>query len=489
MYAEKLLLLLPLLLSLCGALSLWLLPGVGEKNAGKPALVFAFAVSVSVLALLLDQPGTRWELFTVAEGLPIALRLDGLGSVFLALIAFLWPLATLYADEYMEGEENLKRFFGFYLLSFGVTAGVALSANLITMYLFYELLTLSTVPLVAHSGDRRSMAAARKYILYSIGGAALSFVGIVILYTRTGCTDFVYGGVGEGGGSELLLAYILTFAGFGVKAAIFPFHGWLPAASVAPTPVTALLHAVAVVKSGVFACIRSAFYAFGPALLLGTWAQQTVLALSAFTIVYGSAMAYKEQHWKRRLAYSTVSNLSYILFGMGLLTAEGLIAGLSHMLFHGVMKITLFFCAGTVLCRTGREYVPECEGLGRKMPLTFAVYTLASLALTGAPLLPGFVSKLNLINAAAECGGAFAMGGIVALLLSALLTAAYLLPMSFRAFLPREGTELSFTERDRDPSWRMLLPFVLLCLTLLALGMNATPVMNALTALLKEAGI
>ena len=488
MIGEKILLLLPLLLSVAGALWLWLVP-VGEKHAGKTALLFSLSTSVALTALLLSGAEGRLPLFSVGEGLHLALRVDGLSKVFLALIAVLWPLSTLYADEYMEGEERLCRFFGFYLLSYAVTVGVALSANFITLYFFYELLTLCTLPLVTHTGDRRSMAAGRKYILYSVGGAALSLVGIVLFLSRCGNADFVYGGVAQSGDGVLLLAYILTFAGFGVKAAVFPFHGWLPSAGVAPTPVTALLHAVAVVKSGVFACIRAAFYAFGPALLLGSWAQRAVLAFSAFTIVYGSAMAYREQHWKRRLAYSTVSNLSYILFGMGLLTAEGLVAALSHMLFHGIMKITLFFCAGTVLCKTGREYVPDCEGLGRRMPLTFAVYTVASLALTGAPLLPGFVSKLNLLTAAGRMDDPFAMAGSIALLLSALLTAAYLLPMCFRAFWPRQGMELRFTEKDSDPGWRMLLPLALLTLAMLLLGVNASPVMSLLTRLVEGGGV
>ncbi|MBP3208367.1 MAG: proton-conducting membrane transporter, partial [Oscillospiraceae bacterium] len=181
---------------------------------------------------------------------------------------------------------------------------------------------------------------------------------------------------------------------------------------------------------------------------------------------------------------STVSNLSYILFGMSLMTAEGLVAGLSHMLFHGVMKITLFFCAGTVLCKTGRAYVPQTEGLGRKMPITFITFLISGLALTGTPLLPGYISKMNLLTAAVEAGGPFAMAGIIALLLSAILTAAYLLPMGIRAFLVAPEASLSFTERDRDPGWRMLVPFAVLVLTMLVLGIHAAPLMEALHGLI-----
>jgi multicomponent Na+:H+ antiporter subunit D len=195
-------------------------------------------------------------------------------------------------------------------------------------------------------------------------------------------------------------------------------------------------------------------------------------------------MALREQHLKRRLAYSTVSNLSYILFGMSLMTAEGLVAGLSHMLFHGVIKITLFFCAGTVLCKTGRAYVPQTTALGRKMPVTFITFLISGLALTGTPLLPGYISKMNLLMSAALAGGPFAMAGIIALLLSAILTAAYLLPMGIRAFLVTPEDSLSFTEHDRDPGWQMLVPFTVLVLTMLVLGIHAEPLMNALESLI-----
>lgn len=480
-------LILPVLIPMIAGICIYFIPFRKSRSRDAFTAAAVIANSLIIFLLLLTRPEGTFTLFRLTESIPLSLKLDGLGVVFLALIGFLWPLASFYAFEYMEQEHKLPRFFAFYTMSYGVTAGVALSANLFTMYFFYELLTLVTVPLVAHEGDRRSMSAAKKYIFYSIGGAALSFAGIMMLFTRTGCAEYVYGGAGTSLGGEpyLLIAYLLTFAGFGVKAAIFPLHAWLPAAGVAPTPVTALLHAVAVVKSGVFACIRSTFYAFGPALLAGTWAQHAAILISSFTIIYGSAMAYREQHLKRRLAYSTVSNLSYILFGMALMSTSGLVAALSHMLFHGIMKITLFFCAGTVLCKTGREYVPQTEGLGRKMPLTFAAFLISGLALTGAPLLPGFISKMNLINAAAEAEySGYAMFGIIALLISALLTAAYLLPMSVRAFIVREGVQPEFTDKDKDPGLRMLVPFAILCIVMVIFGFSASPLMAALERLI-----
>lgn len=500
-------LILPILFPVLTGLLLYVRPISGNRMRNLSVLTVTLLNSLLIVLLccktyplIRSASAPVLYLIRLFDGFELKLQCDGLSLVFLCLIGFLWPLATCYALEYMETEHNQNRFFAFYTASYGITAGVALSGNLITLYLFYELLTLSTVPLVAHEGDLCAMRATRKYIFYSVGGAALSFVGITVITTFGAAADFRFGGILTADTpyrNRLLVGYLLTFLGFGVKAAIFPFHGWLPSASVAPTPVTALLHAVAVVKSGVFASIRSTFYAFGPGFLTGSWAQTAALVISGFTVLCGSALALREQHFKRRLAYSTVSNLSYILFGMALLTTGGLEAGLSHMLFHGLMKISLFFCAGTVLCKTGREYVFSLEGLGRKMPLTFTFFTVASLALTGAPLLPGFISKMNLLNEAATVSGApqvfgsavsgAALFGMIALLLSALLTGAYLLPVCVRAFLLPRDPDLPapvFTENDRDPGLRMLLPFGILTAVMLLLGLKSGWLMDLLEALL-----
>jgi multicomponent Na+:H+ antiporter subunit D len=475
-------LILPVLIPL----SAGIITGLGRFNTERIRNRVLFAstllTSLLILCLLLKRPSGTLILLHLSEELPFILKMDEASFFFLALIAFLWPLAILYTLEYMEKEANRPRFFCFYLISYGITAGVALSANLLTTYFFYELLTLVTIPLVAHEGDRRSMAATRQYIVYSLGGAALSFTGMVMLFSRTGCQEYNLGGSASAftGDRYLLAAYLLTFIGFGVKAAVFPLHKWLPAASVAPTPVTALLHAVAVVKSGVFAAIRSTWYAFGPGLLAGTWAKDATLAITSFTILFGSVMAFREQHMKRRLAYSTISNLSYILFGMSLLTTNGLTAAFSHMLFHGIIKITLFFCAGTVLIKTGREYVHQTAGLGRKMPLTFSVFFLSSLALSGIPLLPGYISKMCLIEAATKLESRWAIVGIVSLLLSALLTAAYLIPLSLRAFFVTDQETPTFTPLDKDPGVLMLIPLGILSLSMLYLGIHAEPLMNLL---------
>ena len=323
-----------------------------KTPAARNAYVLLMTVLTSLLlGWALTQPANgAVDLLRFTDRLTLSLRADGLGRLFAVLVAVLWPLTTLYAVEYMQEHPKQDSFFAFFLMSYGVTLGIALSANLLTLYLFYEMLSLSTLPLVMHGGSGVSVHAGLKYLYYSLGGAAFAFIGLVYLVYFGGTTDFVFGGlfthVGIQHTAQLRLGYLLCFLGFGVKAALFPLHGWLPTASVAPTPVTALLHAVAVVKSGVFAILRITYYSFGAALLQGSYAQHIPLALTAFTIVFGCAMALRERHLKRRLAYSTVSNLSYILFGALLLTPQGYAAGLMHLVFHSLMKITLFLAAG-----------------------------------------------------------------------------------------------------------------------------------------------
>lgn len=277
------------------------------------------------------------------------------------------------------------------------------------------------------------------------------------------------------------IGYLCAFLGFGVKAAVFPFHVWLPEASVAPTPVTALLHAVAVVKSGVFAIIRVTYFSFGAQVMRGTTAQAIALLLASATIVYGSTMAVKEHHFKRRLAYSTVSNLSYILLAACLMTQSGLTAALAHMLFHALIKITLFFCAGAVLVKTERTQIEDLRGLAKVMPFTCATYTIGAISLMGTPLLPGFVSKWLIGSAAIETGTTLGMIGVAALLISAVLTAIYLMgPAMSMYFRPLEGMEPTV---KCDPGMRMKLPFAVLAAAIVLCGLFSDPIITLLAKL------
>lgn len=459
-----------------------------KKETYMEVFILTFVIINTILAwhiILFDMHEPK-TIVSFAGGLTITFFADGLGMVFAGLVATLWPFATLYAFEYMKHEENKRVFYMFYTMTYGVTLGIALADNILTMYFFYELLTIVTVPLVMHGFSRKAILAGRKYLYYSLGGAAFAFVGMIfiILYGHT--TEFIYGGVldmlkvGEEA-NVLLLFYVLTFFGFGVKAAVFPFNSWLPDAGIAPTPVTALLHAVAVVKSGAFAIIRITYYSFGADFVRGTWAQYITMGAAIFTIVYGCSRALKETHIKRRLAYSTISNLSYILFGVTIMTPLGLVAALSHMVVHAFVKITSFFCAGAVIHNTKREYINELDGLGAKMPRIFVIFTISGLALMGVPGLAGFMSKWNLASAAALSENPLAYAGIVSLLISALLTAIYMMTIVVRAFFTPVDFDESRNDGVTDAGYKMLLPLYVFVAVIFLLGLCSAPLMKVLT--------
>ncbi|MEA4932631.1 MAG: proton-conducting transporter membrane subunit [Lawsonibacter sp.] len=456
--------------------------------------VVGLACVTAVLAMLAIFAGTKRDPFVLLQlnsHLSVAFRVDGLSCVFGTMVALLWPLVCLYAIEYMSREGGENRFFAFYLASFGVTLGIAFSANILTMYFFYELLTLVTLPLVMHSMDGKARYAGRVYLVYSMSGAALGFIAMVFLL-QYGESMFRFGGTISAGTMDvnlLLTAYVLGFFGFGVKAAVIPGHKWLLRASVAPTPVTALLHAVAVVKAGVFAVIRLTWYGFGPDLLRGTWAQSVVMAAAIVTIVFGSAKALQTQHLKRRLAWSTISNLSYILLGITTLTTAGLVAGLTHMVFHAVLKIILFFGVGAIHYKLHRDFVPDIEGCGALMPTVFAAFTTAAVGLMGVPPLAGFSSKWLLATSCAALNTPLGYLGAAALVVSAILTTLYLMQIVMLAYFPRQNRAISVKIPKlarRDPGKRMTLPLMVLALASVFLGLRADWVIRMILRLVIE---
>lgn len=497
-----------ILLPILGGASIFFVPFKKRTYMCVYTEVITILTSVLSFTILFNRSSSPIDIVTFVSKFTITVGFDGMGSVFAGLISVLWPLASLYAFEYMKHEANENSckettFFGFYTITFGVTLGIASASNLLTMYIFYEMLTLVTVPLIIFSLSREATLATRTYLYYSLGGAAFGFVTLVFLSNYGNSLDFVLGGIldydKEAGiinvaagtisgaatsasASLIRLIYLFGFFGFGVKAAVCPLQSWLPKAGVAPTPVTALLHAVAVVKSGAFAILRITYYSFGTDILKGSFAQYIPMVVVMITIVYGCSQAVRERHFKRRLAYSTVSNLSYILFGCLIMTPAGMVGALSHMLFHGVMKICSFFCAGAVITGTGKEYVYELDGLGKKMPFTFAAFTISSLALMGVPGLCGFISKWNLAVAATESGNVFAYFGVGALLISALLTAIYMLQVVIRAYFPEKGFNPASVEKYHDPGWKMLLPFGVFIVLMVYFGLFS----ENIVALLKD---
>ena len=449
------------------------------------AVTVLTSLLVWALILLCEEQGVT--LLRFSPELSLFFRLDGLGRFFAGIVATLWPLTVLYAFSYMEHEENRGTFFAFFTMSYGATLGVAMAGNLFTMYFFYELLTLFTVPLVMHTLEKKAVRATRTYLFFSMGGAAFAFVSMAFLVVNGLGDQFVLGGYLHAHPQEKewlsQLFYLMGFFGFGVKAAVFPTHFWLPKASVAPTPVTALLHAVAVVKSGVFAIVRLTYFSFGTELLVGGWGQRVAMCFAIFTLFYGAVKAVKERHFKRRLAYSTVANLSYILFGVTMMSEAGLAAGLLHMAFHAEIKILAFFCAGAVLHTSGREWLRELDGLGRRMPVTLGAFTVSALALAGVPPLSGFVSKWSLLTAAAESGDGLAYAGAGVLLGAALLTAVYMFIPVRRMWFPAKTADLSGLADVHEADWRMTVPMVLLAAGILLTGMFAGTIVDAAAAI------
>ncbi len=459
------LLLLPIALPLLSGIALYILNPVSSRLRNTLVMSVVAVTALFSWALILFCADKGFIFLRFTNTLMFELKLDGLGRFFTGIVATLWPLTTVYAFSYMKDEERQNTFFSFFTMSFGTALGVAIAGNMITMYCFYELLTLSTLPLIMHSMTKKAVRAARLYLVLSIGGAAFAFIGLIYLISHGGAGSFVLGGLLSGEqprDNMMLVIYLLSFLGFGVKAAVFPMHIWLPRATVAPTPVTALLHAVAVVKAGVFAILRLTYFSFGTEYLKGTWAQTAAMCFAVFTILYGAVMAVKQPHWKKRMAYSTVSNLSYILFGAMLMTTNGLYAAMIHMLYHAIIKILGFFCVGAVLVNTKREYIYELGGLSRKMPVTFVCFAVSALALTGIPPLNGFMSKWALLEAAAQSGTVLSYIGAAILITAALLTAIYMFGPCVKAYFPKKGTNLTSLDGIREADGKMIVPMLIL---------------------------
>ena len=472
-----------ILLPIIGGAFIPVLPFVRKSQMFFYIEAFVLLTSGIVWALIMGGTTEVFHVVHFVHELSISFKIDGMTMVFAGLISILWPVAMLYAFEYMEHEKNEKTFFMFYSMTYGVTLGIAFASDILSMYFFYELLTLVTVPLVMHTLKREAVLASRKYLYYSLGGAAFALMGIVFVIVYGTTSEFEFGGILDiakiGEHAPLLLwIYLLSFMGFGVKAAIWPLSSWLPQAGVAPTPVTALLHAVAVVNAGAFAIIRLTYYSFGVDFLQGTWVQYVVMAFAMFTILYGCSRAVKETHIKRRLAYSTVSNLSYIIFGVTIMSPLGLVGALTHFVFHGFMKMCSFLCAGAFMHQTGKSYVYEMDGMGKRMPVVFGCFTVSAMGLMGVPGLAGFISKWNLTNAAVESGITLAYGGIACLLISALLTAIYMMNVVLRAFFPKKEFRVETIKNVTDPTWKMCLPLIFCALSTVALGLFSEPLIE-----------
>lgn len=430
---------------------------------------------LAILALCLTGEGL-FTLFCVTERLPILFKVDEVSVVFLAMTIIVFLCAGLFSFEYMKHEEKEKRYYGFYLIVFGILIALCYAGNLITFYLFFELLTLSSFPLVLHERSREAVMAGLKYLFYSLCGAYMALFGLYFVERYGNTLTFSVGGVisdqaFSNHGEILLLVAFFMILGFSVKAGMFPMHAWLPTAHpVAPAPASAVLSAV-IVKAGVLALVRVVYFIFGTSFLKGSWVQTVWLTLSLLTVFMGSMLAYREPVLKKRLAYSTVSQVSYILFGLAVMDGDAVTGSLLHVLCHGFIKAALFLCAGAIIFKTGKTKVPELRGIGKEMPVLMVCYTFISLGLIGIPPTGGFISKWYLAQGSLKSGiPVFDWLGPAILLVSALLTAGYLLPVTIQGFFPGENYDYKVLQK-KEPSPFMIVPILILTILSVMIGL------------------
>lgn len=488
---QSYLLLVPVFLPILAGAVLCLMPEIRQRKWLLLYTGIALCMTGIFAVYILCSKEMAVTPFYLTKNLPVLFRTDSVAKLFAGLVTVVWILAGFFSFDYMKHETKEKRYFGFYLITFGVLLGLDFSGNLITMYLFYEFMTLASLPLVLHTGTKEAIMAGLKYAFYSFFGAYMALAGVYFIFKMGNTIEFTPGGVFS---SEvlsqnqplLLIVVLLMIIGFGVKAGMFPLHAWLPTAHpVAPAPASAALSGI-IVKSGVLALIRVVYYLVGADFLRGTWVQSLWMGLTLFTVFMGSMLAFREPVLKKRLAYSTVSQISYILFGMSLLHPTALNGSLFHAAAHAFIKAALFLCAGAIICQTGCTRVEQLRGIGRRMPITMWCYTIVSLGLIGIPPTSGFISKWYLAVGALETGiPVFSILGPVVLLVSALLTAGYLLPLSLRGFFPGEGYVSQWDTAvhgekhiRREASLWMLLPLLCLAALTVCLGLFPNPLLE-----------
>jgi multicomponent Na+:H+ antiporter subunit D len=449
----------PLLASLVSLAAVPLIVMAGRKPNLREGVTFAaglikFAIVVSMVGVILDGRVIEYSLVELLPGMAISFRVDAFGMLFALVASSLWLVTSAYSIGYMRGldEHAQTRYYSFFAVALSATIGVAFSANLFTLYLFYEMLSLATYPLVTHHQDDEARISGRRYLTYILGTSiGLVLPAMLICYNLAGTLEFSSTGLLAGTGSrELLLVLLLMFVFGFAKAGIMPVHGWLPAAMVAPTPVSSLLHAVAVVKVGVFSIFRIITGVFGVDLLKTMQLNDIVLVLASITVIVASLIALSQDSLKRRLAFSTIGQLSYIVMGAALLSPKGLMGGMLHIAMHAFGKITLFFCAGAIFVATGKKYISEMVGIGRRMPVTMIAFFIGAMSVIGLPPTGGFLSKWYLLLGTIE---ADRMAILLVLLFSSLLNAAYFLPIVYKAFFCTDEEAMFEKKVQEAPIW------------------------------------
>ena len=456
------------------------------------ASVIMFGIVTSMLPEVLNGNVYEYTMCQLTDTVGWTLRTDPAGMVFAVLASMLWVPINFYSIGYMRchHEKEQTGYFAAFAICMSSVMGIAMAENLLTFFLFYEMLTLASYPLVLHKRNAEALMASRKYLIYTLISGQLFLAGVVMVYCITGTMSFTAGGFLTYESAPrwaLQFAFVIMILAGSVKAAVMPLHGWLPAAMVAPTPVSALLHAVAVVKTGVFCVLRIIGFVFGPKLLAQLGIIDVLAWAAATSILVSSLIALRQDHLKRRLAFSTIGQLSYIVLGAALLSPLSIKGAYLHLVAHAVMKITLFMCAGLIIARTHREYISELYGISKKLPITMACFTIASLGIAGMPFLVGFISKWNLALGALQAGKPLY---ILVWVASALLAAAYLMPICQMAYFRKDPQE-GFREYG-EISYRMLVPICVTTIMAAILGVVpnfyphfyklATMAANAITA-------
>ena len=475
----------PLLAVLVSSIGALFIIGTGKK----PNLRESWSIIAGVLKLIIilsmipavvyDKKIISYSLFNILPGIEIGFRVDAFGLLFAMGASILWIATSFYSIGYMRStnEHSQTRYFTCFAVALSATIGVAFSANLFTMFLFYEVLTIITYPLVAHKGTSEAKAGGRKYAIYLLGAAKAFLVAAIILtYNLTGTLEFskdgIFPGIIQSANPELLyIIFILFLFGF-AKSAIMPLHSWLPAAMVAPTPVSALLHAVAVVKTGVFTLLRVIFFVFGAELMLDIGVDVFIITFASVTIIAASIIALSMDNLKARLAFSTISQLSYIILGAALLTPSAMVGGIIHITNHAFSKITLFFCAGSIYVSSHKTEVSQLSGIGKKMPWTMAAFALATLSMIGVPPASGFITKWYLVIGSLERNSLVVL---TVLLVSSFLNAAYFVPILYKAFFKKENSnseeEISLQDKNLKENPFLVVPLMLTAIVSVFLGL------------------
>ncbi len=432
--------------------------------------VIKFSIVVSMFPLIMSGHDIEYTVFRILPGVALAFRVDALGLLFAASASFLWICTSVYAIGYMRSlkEHAQTRFYACFALALSAALGVAFARNLFTLFFFYEMLSIVTYPLIIHNESKDAWEAGKKYAIYLIGTAGVFFLPAMLLtYSLTGTLEFSGSGLFSSDTNHALLIaiYILFVAGL-AKAGIMPFHNWLPTAMIAPTPVSALLHAVAVVNVGAFSVIRIILYVFGKGMMHDLHLGIATAAYVSITILMASVYAFTQDNLKMRLAYSTISQLSYMILGVALLSPDGITGGTIHIVMHAFSKITLFFCAGAIYVASGKTCISQMAGIGKRMPYTMTAFAIGAFSIIGMPFLAGFVTKWYLVVGSIQAGS---MAILAVILVNAVLDMGYFVPVVYRAFFvaPENPEEM---ERIHEAPRAIVVPLMITCAGVIILG-------------------